>query len=271
MPSSWIDGVSEQRVNDLIYNQNKAAEQNKTKANPVVAQKVGEIYKANPWMTPGQVLSLAKAGASPEAVELASTQQARNVPAQLDPAKPRDKSWWERNVFDNVKETARWSFAALNATPEIAQNIASQIASPNDPAGFDGWFKSTSLGTMFSDSDEAGEGWFIGGKAAEKQVERARQVRGTINGSAWTVGRGAADVFFTPGSKQYSILSGFLDAAVNVVADPTFIGGKAVAGLKAERALIKGVQTVDEIAAAKKIALVADKALAGLTDTEKAA
>lgn len=271
MPSSWIDGVSEQRVNELIYNQNKAAEQNKTKANPVVAEKVGQIYRANPWMTPGQVLSLAKAGASPEAVELASTQQAKNVPAQLDPAKPRNKSWWERNVFDNIKETARWSFAALNATPEIAQNIASQIASPNDPAGFDGWFKSTSLGTMFSDSDEAGEGWFIGGKAAENQVERARQVRGTINGSAWTVGRGAADVFFTPGSKQYSILSGFLDAAVNVVADPTFIGGKAVAGLKAERALIKGIQTVDEIEAAKKIALVADKALAGLTDTEKAA
>jgi hypothetical protein len=271
MPSSWIDGVSEQRANDLIYNRNKANETYRTSASPVVAAQVGQIYKANPWMTPGQVLALAKAGASPEAVELAATQQAKNTSAQLDPARPRKKSWWERNVFDNVKETARWSFAALNTAPEIAQNVASQIASPNDPAGFDGWFKSTSLGTMFADSNEAGEGWFLGGSAAEKQAERAREVRGTINGSAWTVGRGAADVFFTPGSKEYSILSGFLDAAVNVGADPTFIGGKALAGVKAGRASIKGIKTVEEIAAAKKIALVADKSFAGLTDAEKAA
>lgn len=271
MPSSWIDGVSEQRANDLIYNQNKLNETYRKAASPVVAAQVGQIYRANPWMTPGQVLALAKAGASPEAIELAGTQQAKNVSAQLDPDKPRNKSWWERNVFDNLKETVRWSFATLNTAPEIAQNLASQIASPNDPAGFDGWFKSTSLGTMFGNSEEAGEGWFLGGAAAEKQSERARRVRGTINGSAWTVGRGAADVFFVPGTKQYSILSGFLDAAVNIGADPTFTGGKFVAGVKAERALIKGVKTVDEIAAAKKIALVADKKLAGLTDAEQAA
>lgn len=271
MPSNFIDGVSEQRILDSIAAKDQQATQFRSGATQQLSQAAAQIYRNSPWLTPSQVLALAKGNASPQAVQLASEIQAKLAPQKLDPSNQRKKSWWERNVFDRVKETARWSFATLNLAPELAQNVASQIASPNDPAGFDGWFKSTSLGTMFQDSGQAGEGWFMGGQAAEKQAERARAVRGTINGSAWTIGRGAADVFFTPGSKQYSILSGFLDAAVNLGADPTIVGGKALASARAGRATIAGLTTAEEISAAKKIALVADKALAGLTDAEQAA
>jgi hypothetical protein len=56
--------------------------------------------------------------------------------------------------------------------------------------------------------------FFFGGTAAETQAQRAKEFRGTINNHAWTIGRGAANVVFTPGTKEYSLLSGFFDAAV---------------------------------------------------------
>lgn len=271
MPSNFIDGVSEQRIFDSVAAKEQQNNLYKSGATPQMAEAAAQIYRNSPWLTPGQVLSLAKGGASPQAVQLASEIQARIAPTNVDPTRPRKKSWWERNVFDKAKEVSRWSFATLSSFPEIANNVASQIASPNDPAGWSGFFKSTSLGTMFEDSGVAGEGWFMGKQAAENQAERARRFRGTVGESAWTIGRGAADVFFTPGSKEFSILSGVLDAVVNIGADPTMIGGKALASVRAGRATIAGLQTAEEIAAAKKIALVADKALAGLTQAEQAA
>jgi hypothetical protein len=228
-------------------------------------------------MTPGQVLSLAKGNASPQAVELASQAQAKRVPALLDPNKSDDKGFFERNIFDKIKETTRWSFAALDTVKDLSQNVASQVFNPNDPAGFDGWFQSTSLGTMLSDSEQAGEGFFLSGKAAEKQAERARRVRGTINGSAWTIGRGAASLVFTPGSKGYNIASGLLDAVVAVGSDPTFLGGKVYAGskgfsslseLKSAQAAIQGVRSADELSAVQKLLKATTRADAGLTDAE---
>lgn len=271
MPSSFIDAVSEQRINEYISNRNQQHALYRVNATPQVAQAAATIYRDSPWLTPGQVLALAKGNASPQATSLASQTQSNLVPQLMDPQKPRKQSWFERNVYGNIKETARWGFASLQFTPELAQNVASQIFSENDPAGWDGWFKSTNLGTMVANSDEAGTGWFVGGTAEEKQAERARQFRGTINGSAWTIGRGAAAGVFTPGSVQYNVLSGFLDAAVNIGADPTLIAGKLAAPLKAQRAAIKGLQTADEIMAATKIANAGTRALAGLSVAEEAA
>lgn len=271
MPSSFIDAVSEQRINDYITNRDQQHTLYKTNATPQMAQAAAKIYRNSPWLTPGQVLALAKGNASPQATELASQTQSNLVPQIMDPQKPKKQSWFERNVYGKVKETARWGFASLQFAPDLAQNVASQIFSENDPAGWDGWFKSTALGTMTGNSDEAGTGWFMGGTAEEKQAERARQFRGTVNGHAWTVGRGAAAGVFKPGSMQYNVLSGFLDAAINVVADPTIIGGKLTAPLKAERAAIKGLQTAEEIAAATKIANAGTRALAGLSAAEEAA
>ena len=271
MPSSFIDAVSEQRINDYITNRDQQHALYRKNATPQMAQAVATIYRNSPWLTPGQVLALAKGNASPQATELASETQARRIPQQLDPQRPKKQSWFERNVYGKIKETSRWGFASLQLTADLATNVASEIFSENDPAGFDGWFKSTALGTMFANSDEAGTGWFIGGEAEEKQAERARQLRGTINGSSWTIGRGAAAGVFIPGSMPYNIMSGFLDAAVTIVADPTIIGGKLTAPLKAQRAAIKGLQSAEEIAAATKIANAGTRALAGLSAAEQAA
>jgi hypothetical protein len=277
MTQGWFDALSEQKFFDQ-YQANEAANARyKASATPEIAARVGQIYSQSPWMTPGQVLALAKGNASPQAVELASQTQAKRVPALLDPNKPDDKGFFERNIYDKIKETTRWSFAALDTVKDLSQNVASQVFNPNDPAGFDGWFKSTSLGTMLSDSEQAGEGFFLGGKAAEKQAERARRVRGTINGSAWTIGRGAASLVFTPGSKAYGIASGLLDAVVAVGSDPTFLGGKLYAGskgfsslseLKSAQAAIQGVRSADELSAVQKLLKATTRADAGLTDAE---
>jgi len=277
MTQGWFDALSEQKFFDQ-YQANEAANTRyKASATPEIAARVGQIYSQSPWMTPGQVLSLAKGNASPQTVDAASQAQAKRVPALLDPNKPDDKGFFERNVFDKIKETTRWSFAALDTVKDLSQNVASQVFNPNDPAGFDGWFQSTSLGTMLSDSEQAGEGFFLGGKAAEKQAERARRVRGTINGSAWTIGRGAASLVFTPGSKAYGIASGLLDAVVAVGSDPTFLGGKLYAGskgfsslseLKSAQAAIQGVRSAEELSAVQKLLKATTRADAGLTDAE---
>jgi len=277
MAQGWFDALSEQKVFDQYEANQQANTRYKGSATPELAARVGQIYGQSPWMTPGQVLSLAKGNASPATVDAASQAQARRVPGQLDPSKPEDKGFFERNVFDKVKTASRWTFATMDVLKDVTNNVASQIFSDNDPAGFDGWFKSTQLGTMLADSEESGEGWFFGGKAAEKQAERARRVRGTINGSAFTIGRGAASVVFTPGSKAYNIASGLLDAVVTLGTDVTLVGGKAVAAskgygslseLKSATAAIQGVRSADELSAVQKTLKAATLASAGLTKAE---
>ena len=274
--------ADEDVILDGIESKNKFRETAAAAATPQLAARIGEIYRANPWMKPGEILALAKAGASDQLVNAVSTQSGKQLPTRLEPNPPRKKNWFERNVYDPVKAAARYTFATLNLAPELVQNVSSQMLNRDNPEGFDGWFKSTSLGTMLAASKgevdpvtgqaiTAGEGFFLGGTAAEKQAERARRVRGTINGSAWTLGRGAADVVFAPGSKPYGFLSGLVDASVAVFADPTLAGGKALKAARAGRAAIPGIQTADEIAAFAKVAREGELAAAGLSQAETVA
>ena len=274
--------ADEEVILDQVTSQNKLRDQAKSNATPQLSSRIGEIYRANPWMKPGEILSLAKANASDQLVNAASAQSGKQLPARLDPNPKRNKNWFERNVYDPLKAGARYMFATLNLAPELTQNVSSQLLNKDNPAGFDDFFKSTSLGTMLAASKgeidpatgqpiTAGEGFFLGGTAAEKQSERARRFRGTINGSAWTLGRGAADVVFAPGSKPYNILSGFVDAAVNIFADPTLYGGKALTAARNARAAIPALQTADEIAAFAKVAKEGEMAAAGLSQAETVA
>jgi hypothetical protein len=272
----------EDAILDGIESKNRMRDQVAATATPELASRIGEIYRANPWMKPGEILALAKAGASDQLVNAASAQSGKQLTQRLDPNPPRKKNWFERNVYDPIKSAARYTFATLNLAPELAQNVGSQLLNRDNPAGFDGFFKSTSLGTMLAASKgevdpatgqpiTAGEGFFLGGTAAEKQSERARRFRGTINGSAWTLGRGAADVVFAPGTKAYSFLSGLIDASVAVFADPTLYGGKALKAARGAKAAIPAIQSAEEIAAFQKVAGVGELAAAGLSQAETVA
>lgn len=219
MPFSPIDPTDEQRVfQDIQFNVDKQ-KQYESLVNSDVATRVGQIYKQAPYIPAGVVLALAKAGSSQTAVDTVATIAAK----QLVTKQPKKQGWFEKNVYGNLKELARWTTAALNLVPDLAQNVASQAFNPNNPKGLDGLFKSTQLGTMLANSGEAGDGFFMGEELAKTQAQRARDFRGVVDGtnSAWTIGRGSASVFFKPGSAAYSVLSGFVDAAVMLGADPT--------------------------------------------------
>lgn len=264
MPFTEGDPVTEDQRLDALYRMQQQEKTAKETFSKDVADRASQIYRDAPYIPASVILSMAKSGTSPETVQAIKKTAAQKTARDLDPNKPKKKGWFQEYIHDNIKAASRWSFAGLSLVPDLVQNVASQAFSENDPAGFDGWFKSTQLGTLMSNTQEAGEGFFLSEAAMEKQGERARRVRGTINGNAWTVGRGAADLAFTPGTKAYGILSGFIDAAVNVGTDPTLIAGKALAPVKAARAALPGLSVAEEIENATKLA----KGAAGLDSAE---
>jgi len=129
--------ADEDRILTELDQANTNRQQFANGATPDVARRIGEIYRANPWMKPGEILALAKAGASDQLVNAASTQAGKALVTRLDD-KPQTKNWWERNVYSPVKAAARYTFATLNLAPELAQNLGSQMLNKNNPEGFDG-------------------------------------------------------------------------------------------------------------------------------------
>ena len=264
MPFSAFDPVDEDRDNNDIEQNKRSIEQLKQTVNGDVAARVAQIYNQNPYIPASVILAMVKAGVSDQTISASAKAAGQATANQLSPSKPKKQSWFQRNVAGKFKTASRWTFAGLQLTPELVQNVGSQIFSSNDPAGGDGWFKSTTLGSLIADDTQAGTGFFVGGQVAEKQAERAREFRGTVNGHAWTVGRGAASLAFTPGSKPYSILSGFVDAAVQFV-DPTIVGGKVRSGIVAGKAAVPIVTGGEELA---RVSRLAARGAAGLTDAE---
>lgn len=225
-------------------------------ANPAVAQTAGSIFRTHPYAAPGTVLSTAKAVVSGamtrEMADRIIGEASANAAkwAAMEKPKQKKKSWWERNVWDKAKTASRWTMAGLNFIPQTVTGAAAQIVDKDDSVK--GWFISTDLGTLIANDEVAGEGWFMGGRAAELQADRARRYRGEIDGHAFTIGRGIATTFLQPGSKPYSVLSGLVDAAA-AIAVPSLPGAGAVKGAVKGASEITGLRT-----------------LAGLTEAESA-
>jgi hypothetical protein len=286
MALSPFDPVyEEQLVANAVFNKDQVS-QTATSADPVVAKRIAEIYKKSPYIPANIILAMAKQGTSDAAISAITPAAAKQSLTTNDPNKKKNKSWFQSNVMDNFKTVSRWSFAALQAVPDVAQNLAAEAFSPNDPAGMDGFFRSTQLGTMLAASQGAtmdvtnpdgtitkkpidnGNGFLIGEDAMKNQAQKAREFRGTINGHAWTVGRGAAQMAFKPGSKPYSLLSGFVDAAFNIGTDPTTYAGPLLKAAKTKKALIPALAGEEALSAASKLAY---QGAAGLTKAETAA
>jgi len=259
----WVDPVDEAN-NDKDAQANIAAQAKFSKTvTPQQAKAVAQIYKQSPWIPPRVILDMAKTNSSQQAIDAVSSVTGKQYVMTNTPQKKDEGDWFQRNIYGKAKSLTRWTFAALQFTPDLVQNAASQMFSGNDPAGVDGWFASTQLGQM-AGSKDAGSGFFFGGEAAKTQAQKAREFRGTINNHAWTIGRGAADMVFTPGSKEYSLLSGFLDAGVNIFADPTLYAGQALKAAKTGEA-VKGLPGTKKISQA-----IADQLVErGIVQTDK--
>lgn len=185
-------------------------------------------------------------------------------------------SWLGGNTFgrsSKLKTASRWAVAGLQFIPEYTANYGSLITDPDQAAKRasagsrwklpEGMFASTSLGAMLQHGSDAGEGFFVGGETEEKRLEKVKKFRWQVNGESYTVGRGSANMVFTPGSKPYKFLSGLVDAGISFFGDPTYVAGKASKTVKAGRALIPAVETATEISAATKLA----RGSAGLLST----
>ena len=265
MGFSPFDPVDEDQSNLEVQQTLKAVSDAKATASPEIAKRIGDIYKQSPYIPASVIIAMAKSGSSAGTVNAVKTLAGKQMVATNNPNKLQKQSWFERNVYGKAKAASRWSFAALQLVPDLVQNAAAEAFSPNDSEGIDGFFKSTQLGTMLADSGQAGTGFFMGDEAVKNQATRAREYRGTINNHAWTVGRGSAQLMFTPGSKAYSVMSGFLDAGVNILADPTGPLGTKIRGLSAiDEALPNILRTAGSRTARAAIPGLADEtAIAG--------
>lgn len=258
----------------------------------LVAKRLGEIYGRHPYMQAGVALSLAEAGADMAMVDQVAMKSAtvgyakaqQNASGQKNPTDvpPEFKeslkvslvkkglkglSWLGGNTLGRIsalKTASRYTVAAFQFPYEYAANYMSLKTDPDKEAkeatASSRWvlpenmFASTSLGAMLQRGSESGEGFFVGGEAEEKRVEKVKKFRWQINGESYTVGRGTANMILTPGSKPYKFLSGLIDGSIAVLADPSVAGGKITKGIKGARTAIPALEGAEEIAGAMKLA-----------------
>ena len=117
---------------------------------------------------------------------------------------------------------------------------------------------SLSLFQLLADWDNQGEGFFISEDMMSRQAEAAREFRGTINGAAFTIGRGAAAATGLDGDKWYNNISGFIDFGLALaIPDPNKYIARgikgAVAGVKAVQTASRGGDFVEAFTAAKGV------------------
>lgn len=165
---------------------------------------------------------------------------AKTAKAAFDLVVPGTASFVVDNVYDPIlsggvesttqyflKPTVRWSTAIFDLVPETAQNVAS-IAAGSGNYDLFGLWESTSLATMLDDYDNTGDGYFMSQVMREEQAKRARAFRGTIYGSAFTIGRSITQ-WAGEDSLIYKYGSGVIDAAVMIaLPDPSLHVAKAL-------------------------------------------
>jgi hypothetical protein len=253
---------------------------------PNVSANLSNVKQRAGWVPIETQVALAKAGASNEAIDAVGKMAAqKTIDTQAEPEKQDQSNF----LYKNLKTVSRWLTAGLDFVPELAQGAASQALEIAGEMGIgnygqgtdrinnvDGWFISTKLGSLIKatqgDYDPvtgekitAGTGFFVSDELLERQGERARRYRGTINGSAFTIGRAAANTVFKPKTLPYNFFSGLVDGLVLVGTDPTGPVTKAVKGFKDVTTLIPRLTRVqtDEL----RKALEADAGfIPGLSD-----
>lgn len=228
---------------------------------PLTVNNLKRIKQRAGWLEPQTQLALARANASDATIDAAGRLKAKQIVEIQGAPSSSFPSQMRSGIMDNVRRVSRWGTAALNFVPEYAQGAIAQLFDDNDD--IDGWFISTTLGSMIENPELRGEGFFASPELMKKQAERARRYRGVLNvtdsnpeGSAWTVGRASANLVFQVNSRPYNIMSGFLDAAVLIGTDPTGPITKAVKVANSGRYMVPLLTKTD--IAAGRLALEAE-------------
>jgi hypothetical protein len=178
------------------------------------------------------------------------------------------------SLYGGFKQVSRVATAISMGLGELANNAASlefeQLGVLNNVMNpFYGFSKdaenknqniknalnSLSLWQLLTDWENQGEGFFISEEQMSRQSEAARAYRGTLGGSAFTIGRGAAATAFDPGSKWYNAISGTIDFGVALaLPDPNKYIVKGIKGGAYAARAAQGLKTADSFVDAYKSA-----------------
>lgn len=153
-------------------------------------------------------------------------------------------------VYDPFKGATRVGFAALRAPYDFATTITRDITQGGpilqDLATLGG--KNTQLGSLIANANNGtGSGFFITEESkVGKDQAKAMGAYGKINGESFTIGRYAAkSLGATPETTAYKIMSGLVDASLNIALDPsTYLGAGSA------RQLLRGGKKLAESKAA---------------------
>ena len=146
--------------------------------------------------------------------------------------------------YEPIKGFTRTAFAVLRSPYDLATTIGRDItALSRGEKGASGqalkditqgiFGESTTLGQMVrSGNAGTGSGFFVSpeSKVGKAQAKEMAQF-GLVNGKSFTIGRGIFNgVGMNPNSNAYSILSGIVDATLNVATDPSIYFGPGAVG-----------------------------------------
>lgn len=251
-----LDPTTEQRQLAELARRQKVRDQAKNQFTQQTSDQIGQSYTYQPWAQPGIHMANGQIGAPQSFQEQLLQLTGQRALQETDIEKPKKAGFWERNVYGKFKTASRWTFAAMQTLPDLVQNAASDLFDSGPEEGgtgpmssISGWWHSTSLGSMMSDSTKAGSGFFAGDDFNKIQGERARRYRGEINGHAFTIGRKAAYSAGLEDGLLYNLLSGTIDAATNLAADPTNIVGKGIKTVKTARTAFEVTEETGALAA----------------------
>jgi len=229
--------------------------------------------KDQPWYTVGTTLDVLKTGVRWGGAGLQwTTDVAQNLGTAAVGA--------VYNISGQIQEssnTGKLPGTTVVPTAAASNDFQYEVAtafggsnSPYTPGTFsfeDAFWDATLLGQAVQNPELMGDGWFPNARIYELQAEEARKLRGTIDGKALTLGRGLATVVAQPGSREYAILSGIVDAAV-AIKTPAIPGGGTIARLaKTEVGAKVGLRTLAGLTDKNSVYIVPSK-VAEFLDTK---
>jgi hypothetical protein len=164
------------------------------------------------------------------------------------------------NVYDVFKGATRVGFAALRAPYDLVTTLTRDIAQEKDFGLFAKDLatlggKNTLFGSLVADvidgkgGVKTGDGFFIDPQSrVGKAQAKAMSAYGKVNGESFTIGRFVAkSIESNPDKTGYKVLSGLVDATLNLALDPSMWFGAGSA-----RAIIKGGKEAAALKASAK-------------------
>lgn len=186
-------------------------------------------------------------------------------------------------IYDPIKGATRVGFAMLRQPYDLVTTLTRDVSAGNagqfvkDLATLGG--KNTQFGSLISDvvggkpGVDTGSGFFIGPESrVGKDQAKAMAAYGKINGQSFTIGRFAAkSIGATPDSTAYKVMSGLLDATLNIALDPsTWVGaGAATKVISQGKKISKFKEIVSPLSTAGQQALKDEKVASVTKDIQE--